>query len=149
LPAATRPPLQVPYPDKTCSICHTNFVWKKTADRCFGCCRNKPGPKKIAAVIERAARGIDSCSTCYGEADRGDNQLCTLCYGRQKGKNERHAAKVRARKAREDAEAIFKGLGIAFDQAGQPQAGNPEPAVESPGVETPSVETPDIASPAI
>ncbi|EAA30094.1 hypothetical protein GE21DRAFT_5022 [Neurospora crassa] len=149
VPTTTRPPLQVPYPGKVCSICRTNFVWKKTVDRCFGCCRNKPGPKKIAAVIERAARGIDSCSNCYGEADRGDNKLCTVCYGRQKGKNQRHKAKQRARKAREAAEAIFRGLGIAFDSASQPQVVAPESAVESPGVATPSVQAPDVETPDI
>ncbi|KAK1773962.1 hypothetical protein QBC45DRAFT_60136 [Copromyces sp. CBS 386.78] len=118
--AATHPTLQVPYPGRTCSICGTNFVWKKSASRCFDCCRNRPRPRMIAAVIERAARGIDSCSTCYGEADRGENKLCAVCYERQKGKSRRsqarQKAKGRTRKAREAAEAIFKGLGIAFDQ---------------------------------
>ncbi|KAL0472869.1 hypothetical protein QR685DRAFT_550845 [Neurospora intermedia] len=129
VPATTRPPLQVPYPDK---------LLQKQAR-----------PQEIAAVIERAARGIDSCSNYYGEADRGDNKLCTVCYGRQKGKNQRHKAKQRARKAREAAEAIFRGLGIAFDSASQPQVVASEPAVESPGVATPPVEAPDVETPDI
>ncbi|KAK1773963.1 hypothetical protein QBC45DRAFT_460021 [Copromyces sp. CBS 386.78] len=103
----TKPPLEIPYLGKICNICDYDFVWKKTADRCFMCLENKPSDQKIAEIFLRAMRGIDSCSNCYGEANRGNGRHCRDCHERQKLKTKKHAAKIKSRRARQAAEALL------------------------------------------
>lgn len=55
---------------------------KKTAVHCFGYLADKPTPEQITAIIERARRGLGSCSNCYQPKDRGADKHCIACHTR-------------------------------------------------------------------
>ncbi|KAK3399392.1 hypothetical protein B0T20DRAFT_324825, partial [Sordaria brevicollis] len=96
-------PIEIPYLQRICAICEVDYAWKKSATHCFKCLLNPPNGEQIAEIFLRAMRGVDGCSNCYAEADRGENRHCTACHERRKGKTTRHAAKMSTRKLREAA----------------------------------------------
>ncbi|KAK3399395.1 hypothetical protein B0T20DRAFT_320518, partial [Sordaria brevicollis] len=86
------PHLLVPFPHLFCTECKVppRPRWKKSARQCFHCRKDKPDAEQIEAILERARRGLGSCSICYGPEDRGSNRLCRARYTQQVGKGARH-----------------------------------------------------------